>query len=645
MKMDFIKGRIENKTYIPRLGTDMLFEAEAGSFSYTGEYDKATRFVESHQVKNTTLWKLFVKQYKIQIDSDNGGWRGEYWGKMMRGACWVYKYTLDSELYSILEDAVRDLMTAQEENGRFSSYKQDKEFTYWDMWCRKYVLLGMQYFYDICEDEGFKNELIETMRRHLDYIIDHVGEGEGKIDILESTTHNPATWGALNSSSILEPVVRFYNITGEKKYLDYAKYLVDRGGSKWGNIYTLAIEGKKAPYEYPVTKAYESMSYFEGVLEYYRASGDENAKTAFLNFMERLSETDITIIGCSGCTHELFDHSFIMQTEPSDLVKQETCVTVTLMKFFARVLSLTDDSLFADVIEKAFYNAYLGALNINHCESDYPRRANPDKDIKSVDLPFDSYSPLIAGRRGRMIGGYQVLSDNSYYGCCACIGAAGLGVYMKSAVILDNDTLTVNFYEEGIYSFDYKGKAISLKIKTDYPKDGRIFINIKAEEPTEITLRLRVPEWADAPKGYRSYKRFFSDDTIEINFDMPIKIHYPECMKEDTVYTDMSKMIGRYYSASAKKVYSGKEDENYFAVTRGPLTLAADSRTGKSADSPFFVPENGTLCESDICEGVPCLVKMKFEKEGKEPFYLVDYQSAGRDWQTLIAAWLLRDDK
>jgi hypothetical protein len=104
-------------------------------------------------------------------------------------------------------------------------------------------------------------------------------------------------------------------------------------------------------------------------------------------------------------------------------------------------------------------------------------------------------------------------------------------------------------------------------------------------------------------------------------------------------------MIGRYYSASAKKVYSGKEDENYFAVTRGPLTLACDSRTGKSADSPFFVPENGTLCESDICEGVPCLVKMKFEKEGKEPFYLVDYQSAGRDWQTLIAAWLLRDDK
>ena len=339
--MNFINEKSIGAMYQPRIKTDELFEAMPGSFAYDCEYDLAAKFVEAHQVKNTTLWKLFVEQFKIQVDANDGGWSGEFYGKMMRGACWIYKYTQDEELYAALEAAVRDLMTAQEENGRISSYEQAKEFTYWDMWCRKYVLLGTQYFYEICKDEALKAQIITMLNRHLDYIIDHIGSEDGKIDILESTTHNPATWGALNSSSILEPTVRQYYLTGDKKYLDFAKYLVERGGSKWGNIYTLAVEGKKAPYEYPVTKAYEATSYFEGVLEYYRATGDEDARRAFVNFMAKVVETDFTIIGCAGTMHELFDHSSIMQTEINDEVKQETCVTVTLMKAFYQALCMT----------------------------------------------------------------------------------------------------------------------------------------------------------------------------------------------------------------------------------------------------------------------------------------------------------------
>lgn len=633
MKMDFIKGRIENKTYIPRLGTDMLFEAEAGSFSYTGEYDKATRFVESHQVKNTTLWKLFVKQYKIQIDSDNGGWRGEYWGKMMRGACWVYKYTLDSELYSILEDAVRDLMTAQEENGRFSSYKQDKEFTYWDMWCRKYVLLGMQYFYDICEDEGFKNELIETMRRHLDYIIDHVGEGEGKIDILESTTHNPATWGALNSSSILEPVVRFYNITGEKKYLDYAKYLVDRGGSKWGNIYTLAIEGKKAPYEYPVTKAYESMSYFEGVLEYYRASGDENAKTAFLNFMERLSETDITIIGCSGCTHELFDHSFIMQTEPSDLVKQETCVTVTLMKACYQALCLTGDAKYADIIEKAGYNAMLGSINFGKCTSIganstvkewTDKYALTTEFMKKIGgLTFDSYSPLYKDRRNRSVGGYCAMENGTQaYGCCACIGSAGVALMPISSVMLSHDGIRINHLMNGSFKTALDGKSLTVTVITDYPYDGKATVKIDTDAPITFTLGIRVPEYAKGEmkidgaiasadcKGYAIFeKEWLGGEIIEIDIPLEIKTH----------------------------VINGK-----VALTRGAIAYALDSRN-QSVDAKI----TDTVVKSEkITPHFSARDARRVTFSNGECAIFTDYASAGSSWagkESLITVWVDSD--
>ena len=425
------KPTIANKTYAPRLNTDKLFELPPASFDYTGEYDKAVRFIAEHQSKNTTLWRTFVEQYKNPVDATDGGWRGEFWGKMMRGATWVYKYTADDALYEILEESVRELLTAQDSEGRFSTYVKEKEFGYWDMWCRKYVLLGMQYFYDICKSEELKSEIIIAICRHLDYIIDRIGDGEGKLDILDATTHNDWTWGALNSSSILEPTVRLYNITGEKKYLDFATYLVKRGGSKWGNIYELAVKGEKKPYEFPVRKAYEAISYFEGVLEYYRVTGDEDAKRAFLNFLDGAIETDYTLIGCSGTYHELFDHSSIMQTEYNDEVKQETCVTVTLMKACYQALSLTGNAKYADVIERSGYNAMLGSINFNKnttVATDKAQREMYGYDVSAAFIglmggfTFDSYAPLYKDKRNRRVGGFMLMGEKSY-GCCACIGA------------------------------------------------------------------------------------------------------------------------------------------------------------------------------------------------------------------------------
>jgi hypothetical protein len=53
-----------------------------------------------------------------------------------------------------------------------------------------------------------------------------------------------------------------------------------------------------------------------------------------------------------------------------------------------------------------------------------------------------------------------------------------------------------------------------------------------------------------------------------------------------------------------------------------------------------FLPE-GELCgDKEIAPGVPCMLKMRFTDRKGEEFYLVDYASAGKDWETDIAAWL-----
>ena len=304
-----------------------------GNARYEGAVHDNTDFILHKQLLDQPLWDKFVRVFTERPDSADLGWRGEYYGKMMRGACLTYRYLPSEELYTVLYDTVKALLDTQDADGRITTYPKDKEYCGWDMWTRKYVLVGSLYFYGICRDEAFKARILTAMKAHVDYLIATLGEG--KLSVLE-TSH---WWGGVNSASILEAIVELYKLTGEERYLTFAKYVLESGGCRDGNLLLLAEEGKLAPYEYPTVKAYEMMSYFEGALAYYEVTGE----TRYLNIVEKFAEavrnTDITIIGCAGCTHELFDHSAVKQTEETEplAIMQETCVTVTWMRLQERL--------------------------------------------------------------------------------------------------------------------------------------------------------------------------------------------------------------------------------------------------------------------------------------------------------------------
>ena len=93
------------------------------------------------------------------------------------------------------------------------------------------------------------------------------------------------------------------------------------------HIFEAAYEDQLSPYEYPVTKAYELMSCFEGLLFYAEARKSEKWRQAVVRFADRLLETEATVVGGSGCRHELFNHSALMQSGTKyDGLMLERCV-------------------------------------------------------------------------------------------------------------------------------------------------------------------------------------------------------------------------------------------------------------------------------------------------------------------------------
>lgn len=495
--------------------------------AYGGLPDKYARFIEEKQLKDEKLWKKFADVFKTNADVADGGWRGEYWGKMMRGACLTYLYTYSEGLYAVLESAVRSLLAAQDGFGRISCYDIAHEFSGWDVWGRKYVLVGLEYFYGICRDGQLRERILSAMCAQADYMTEKVGGGKGQIPV----TQTSEWWGGVNSASVLEPFVQLYKLTGEEKYLRFAEYIISTGGCRDGNLIDLLVSGKQ-PYEFPETKAYETMSFFEGLIAYYEATGKEKYLSVAIKFADAVQKSDITVIGCAGCTHELFDHSEEMQTEYSDIIMQETCVTVTWMRFLARLWRLTADARYMDWIEQSARNALYGSINTQDC-----KMYSLEKKTELDPLPFDSYSPLYNNRRGRGVGGYKEFADGGYYGCCACIGAAGTALYPLYAAVRKGDGFYINFFMNGsAKGVAPSGRDVSFSFETDYPAGGLFSARIYLNVPETFTVFVRAPEWCEtaaeccgerarACGGYIAFTReWHNGDRITAECDMRLRV-------------------------------------------------------------------------------------------------------------------------
>ncbi len=594
-----------------------------GAAQYGGAADKYVKFTMEHQLINADTWADFVRVFRADSDVETGAWRCEYWGKMMRGAVLTYTYNKDESLYRVLENTVLDLLSAQREDGRFSTYPADNQLFGWDMWGRKYVLTGMLHFVRICKDEELKARILAALCRHADAILASVGEGEGKVAITATSTF----WGGVNSCSILEPMIDLYTFTGEERYLAFARYILSTGGCKDGDLIALALAGESMPYEYPETKAYETMSFFEGVLAYYQVTGEERYLTAATKFVEAVAETDVTVIGCSGCTHELFDHSSLKQTVYSTGVMQETCVTVTWMRLLARLHLLTGEVRYLDRIEQSAYNALYGSINEH--QNQQVRILYREKRKEYVPgLPFDSYSPLYNGRRGVGIGGYQAFAFGGYYGCCACIAAAGIALVPLCAALQSEDGVVLNMPMSGQLAFAApSGRTVTLTATATYPKTLDYAARVSLAQHEEFSVRLRVPafcentvitvngERVDAAlaNGYVTLRRLWRDgDELAVTAGFSLR---------------MLSVEGRT------------------AFFYGPLTLARDEakeegEVALSESIKLKKPLTYTFDEEVEGEFVRLLVE---RADGKEPLLLTDYASCGKRWlevKNRLTVWL-----
>ena len=207
-----------------------------GRARYEGTVHNNADFILRKQLLDKPLWDKFVYVFTERPDHLDWGWRGEYYGKMMRGACLTYRYLPSDELYNVLYETVKGLLDTQDADGRITTYPKENEYCGWDMWTRKYVLVGSLYFYGICRDEDFKTRILTAMKAHVDYLIATLGEG--KLSVLE-TSH---WWGGVKVLGVPQCEIEQHGAVSEEVALAMAEGARNISGATYA-ISTTGIAG------------------------------------------------------------------------------------------------------------------------------------------------------------------------------------------------------------------------------------------------------------------------------------------------------------------------------------------------------------------------------------------------------------------
>ncbi|MGJ1238595.1 beta-L-arabinofuranosidase domain-containing protein [Sphingobacterium siyangense] len=409
------------------------------------------------------LVNVFDPKNRLETDM----WQSEFWGKWFTSAVLAYKFKPSEQLFQTLEKAVYGLINNQTADGYIGNYKQESRLKQWDIWGTKYCLLGLLSFYELRKDpkvlraaEKLANNLMDELKKS-DNIIVTKGNYRG-----------------MAASSVLEPICQLYKNTKNDKYLKFAHSIVDQWSLNNGPqlIEKSAVDVAKR-FDKPKVwysweqgqKAYEMMSCYEGLLELYRLTADDKFKQAVEATWENIQNTEINIAG-SGASTEMWFGGKQLQNNPIHHF-QEVCVTVTWIKLSLQLFRLTGEAKYAEAAEKSYYNALLGSLNLQG-----------DKWAK--------YTPL----NGQRLEGSEQCGMG--LNCCEASGPRGLFLLPFYAVTKGNKSIQINYFIPGEYHVHVGKNLVTVKIETNYPKDGQVNIRIQGTKKQDLALEVRVPSWS-----------------------------------------------------------------------------------------------------------------------------------------------------
>ncbi len=477
-----------------------------------------------------------------------------------------------------------------------------------------------------------KRKFLDVACRYADVCIKEVGPNAGQVTVVPG--HQIAEMA----------MARLYLATGEKKYLDFAKYLLDyRGKTQIKNTYSqshLPVVQQDEAVGHAVRAAYM----YAGMADVAALTGD----TAYINAIGRIWQNivgkKLYITGGIGATSngEAFGKNYEL---PNMSAYCETCAAIGNVYVNYRLFLLHGESKYYDVLERTLYNGLISGVSLEGNGFFYPN-------------PLES------------MGQHQ---RQAWFGCACCpsnicrfIPSLPGYVYAvrgaKGSEGSNSPAVYVNLFLSNTSTLAVNGKSLTLSQQTNYPWDGEVSITVDKNSAGAVAMKIRIPGWLQnkpVPSNLYQYtdnkrlgytcsvngqsidasttadgyltidRRWKKGDKIQLHFDMEPRI----VRADNRVEADR----GRVAIERGPLVYCAEHPDNQFDVFAALLNQQPQFRLGKTE-----------VAGTSIVTLITDAQTLDFDKQGKLqttdqtltliPYYAWCHRGSGR-----MRVWLPQD--
>lgn len=482
-----------------------------------------------------------VENFHIATGLAAGEFRGKVFqdsdvAKWLEAASYSLLNKPDPELESLIDETVDLVARTQQPDGYLNTFFTIKDPSgrwknvrdHHEMYCAGHMIeAGVAHY----QATG-KRKLLDLACR----LADHIGQ-------LFGPEPNKCR-GYPGHPEIELALVRLYRATSERRYLELSKFFVDERGREPHYFKQEARErGDEAPRwpgwtlsycqaHLPVRQEKEAVGHAVRAMYLYSAmadlaleTGDDALFSTCSHLWENVTERRMYVTG--GIGSDVNGEAFTFDYDlPNDRAYAETCASIGLVFWAQRMLRLSADRKYGDVMERALYNGVLSGISLDGKRYLYTN-------------PLEIWPEACQHRHDLR----HIATERQLWFDCACCPPnvarllASIGRYVCSQ---DEEAAFVHLFASGETTVRFAGGDAKLVQETQYPWGERVTIRVHPERDTEFGLAVRIPAWCRDPrlqlngkeleltgmmdKGYAKLSRLWRDgDTVALCLPMAVQ--------------------------------------------------------------------------------------------------------------------------
>lgn len=319
-------------------------------------------------------------------------------------------------------------------------------------------------------------------------------------------------------------LVKLYDVTGKREYLNAAKFFIDERGKK--PYYYDSVLGKETVYDNyhynqahceprhqheAVGHAVRGVYLYSGMADVAKRFGDDELYEACKKLIDNIINKKMYITGGIGATVDGEAFSFDYDL-PNDLAYSETCASIGLIFFARRMLEIKPDSDIADTVERALYNTVLSGMAQDGKSFFYVNPLEVLPEASDKDSRKRHVKPV----------------RQKWFGCACCPpNLARLISSIGEYCFTENES---TLFVHQFIGCRMNAEKAAVEIISEYAENGHVTIKILPEK--EFTLAVRIPKWCDncsfslpceIKEGY-AYFRISAKTEITADFELKPKL-------------------------------------------------------------------------------------------------------------------------